>query len=83
MGSKLTSTGVTFGDNTTEQQLPVNSVNGATANSAGQITVDTGVTSVNGQTGAVTVSSNSEELIENIFLDTNLARVDDGNDARS
>lgn len=83
MGSKLTSTGVTFGDNTTEQQLPVNSVNGATANSAGEITVDTGVTSVNGQTGAVTVSANASDVIETIYLDTSLARFVDGNDPRS
>ena len=42
MGSKLTSTGVTFGNNTTEQQLPVKTVNSQSPDANGAITIDLG-----------------------------------------
>ncbi len=50
MGSKLTGTGVTFGDLTTEQTKPVTEVNQISTtdsewNNSGEVTVDIGMTS--------------------------------------
>ena len=66
MGAQLTPEGVKFNGYDDVQTKPVNSVNGQIPNSQGQISVDTGVTSVNGSVGDVTISTGGGGILPSL-----------------